>query len=413
LTWQPWFGAALAFSAALTAAGLLIEVLMQPPAAELGKLLAFMALSGTATMAAGWLAIRGLVRRASLTLRTASFVAAAIGGAAALINLLVVARLMFVSTSHDLPLLVATVAFSVVLTVYFNYRAAGSAVEGIELITAHIEDLASGGYEPRAYPQTTGEVGRLARHVNHLADELRAAEQARRALDQERRDLTAAISHDLRTPLSSVRAMVEAIDDGVVGEPAEVARYVRVIRREVDRLASLIDDLFELARLDAGAPVLQRSPVLLTDIASDVVDAFQVSARQRSVRLDLRVEREPCALLLDGARIERVLNNLVRNALDHTPPGGRIELAISERAEGATLRVSDTGAGIPEAHLAHVWDRFYRVDRSRSRDSSGGDGSGLGLAIVRSIVEAHDGTVAVESSFGRGSAFEILLPAHT
>jgi signal transduction histidine kinase len=127
--------------------------------------------------------------------------------------------------------------------------------------------------------------------------------------------------------------------------------------------------------------------------------------------LELHVETEPRELMLDGSRIERVLNNLVRNAIEHTPPGGTIAVSIGVDGDRASVRVFDTGDGIPEADIPHVWDRFYRVDKARTRDLGNGDGGGLGLAIVRSIVEAHEGTVAVRSARGRGAEFEILLPA--
>jgi signal transduction histidine kinase len=245
--------------------------------------------------------------------------------------------------------------------------------------------------------------------VEALALKLRRADEERAALERERRDLTVAISHDLRTPLASLRAMVEALADGVVQGEGESRRYFEAMRREVERLGALIDDLFELARIDAHALDLDMKPLPIEEIAADVVAGMDAHARSLSIDLALNVEPAIPKAVVDGRRIERAISNLVRNALQHTPRGGRVEVSLRQDADWIVVSVSDNGRGIEEQQLPRIWERFYRAEASRTRDGDG-DGAGLGLAIVRGFVEAHGGRVEAESGPRLGSTFTIRLP---
>ena len=337
---RPWLGALLVLTLAIGAGLLLAQLLMSPPAGDLRSLAAYLSLSGAATMGAGWLALRAADRAAALTIQTKAFISVAIGSGVALLNVLIVAQLMFVSTSHDLKLLLALLAFSAVVTVFFSLWAASSVAGRLAVVAGGIRSLAGGRYRARIDVAGGDEVAKLADDVNTLAERLQASEEQRHALEQERRELTAAISHDLRTPLASVRAMVEALDDRLVATPAEVERYYATIRREIDRLSRMIDDLFELAQMDAGALHLDRQPVALQEVAAEVIDAMRARAHQVGVLISLRTEGEPAELSLDGARIERAVANLVRNALEHTPAAGHVEVRIGARDGWLELSVS-------------------------------------------------------------------------
>ncbi len=410
---QAWLGPVLALTLAIGIGLLIAELLMTPPAGELRDLGAYLALSGAATLGAGWLALRLADHAIGLSIKAKAFLGTVIGGGVALLNVFIVAQLMFVSTAHDLKLLVALLVFSALVTLFFSMWVASTIVGRMAAATAGIRKLAAGELDSRIALPGGDEVAQLANDVDILAERLQAAERQRASLDRERKELTAAVSHDLRTPLASVRAMVEALADDVVKDPAEVKRYYDAMRHEIDRLSHMVDDLFELAQMDAGAPRLERRNVALHEIAAEVIEAMQAQARLNDVALTLGMEGDQPDVFVDGARVERVIANLIRNAMEHTPPGGRIDVRVVADDGWLRLHVSDTGEGIAEDDLPHIWNRFFRADKSRKRGPEAADGAGLGLAIVRAIVEAHGGLVDVTSAPGRGALFTLRFPLHS
>ena len=407
----PWLSAALGLSLAISCGLLLAQLLMSPPFSELWKLAMYFGLAGGATMTAGWLTLHNADRALGLSIQAKAFLGGIISSIVALLNVLIIAGLMFVSTGHDLKLLVSVILFSAVVTAFLSLWVARNVAGRLDVIAAAVKSLASGDLKARARVVGGDEVTRLAADVNALGDRLQQAEDQRRALEHERRELTTAISHDLRTPLASLRAMVESLADGVV-DGDESKRYYGTMRREIERLNRMIDDLFELARIDAGALPLHRELISVEEVAADVVDALQPQARLNSVAVGLRASGRVTANI-DGARMERAIANLVRNAIQHTPAGGRIDVAVERENGWVDVRVSDTGEGIDPADLPRIWDRFYRAEKSRRRGPGDAGGAGLGLAIVRGIVEAHGGTVAAESAPERGSTFTLRLPSST
>lgn len=404
----PWLAAVLGLTAAIAGGVLAAELLMGPPQDELVKLATYFGLAGGGTLAAAWLALRAFDRTMTLSIQAKAFVTGLLTAGIALLNVLIIAELMFVSTEHDLKLLIAAILFSALVAGTLSLGLAREVSRRLEGIARVVESLADGDYAVHTSVSGRDEVAELAADVNDLAERLREAEERREALDRERRELTAAISHDLRTPLASLRAMVEALEDGVVQGP-EIARYHVTMRREIDRLSRMIDDLFLLAQMDAGALRLKKESLSVEEILADVVDALQPQARQYDVNIELRTGG-PAQALVDGGRIERAVANLVRNAIEHTPTGGRVEVTLETVNGWVDLRVSDSGEGIDEADLPYIWQRFYRAERSRQRGPRNADGAGLGLAIVRGIVDAHGGTVSVECAAHGGSTFGIRLP---
>jgi signal transduction histidine kinase len=244
-------------------------------------------------------------------------------------------------------------------------------------------------------------VDQLERHSRELAEDRARADEAERT----RRELVTWISHDLRTPLAGMRAMTEALEDGVAPDPE---RYHRQLRTEVDRLTGMVDDLFELSRINAGALRLVREQISLTDVVGDVVAAAAPLAAARGVRL--AAEAEPGTgdtIDADERELRRAIANLIGNAIRHTPDDGTVHVTASVVDGTATVTVTDACGGIPDADLARVFEAGYRGDQART---PGEGGAGLGLAIVRGIVVAHDGEVRVANVSG-GCRFEVLIPA--
>jgi signal transduction histidine kinase len=247
------------------------------------------------------------------------------------------------------------------------------------------------------------ELAALSRELGETSEKLKASREREHALDQSRRQLVAWVSHDLRTPLAGLHAMAEALEDGIAAEPA---RYHRQIRAEVARLARMVDDLFELSRVQAGTLRFSPGQIALEDLINDAMDSTEALARARGIRLT-SVADAPLMVRADPREMSRVLTNLLVNAIRHTPEEGSVHVVAAPEAGGALLAVADGCGGIPEADLACVFDAAWRGTRDRGPDTD--SGAGLGLAIVRSIVEAHRGQVSVVNTT-EGCRFEVRLP---
>lgn len=229
----------------------------------------------------------------------------------------------------------------------------------------------------------------------------------RRRVDRIRRDFVANASHELRTPLTSIRGFVEALEDGGLEERETARRFLSRIRANADRMASLVDDLLELSRLESGARTAAIAPVDCGAVAADVVASFVKIAARKSISLTALPAGAP-RVLSDGDRLRRILEHLVDNAIKYTPDGGRVQVQAAADGEGAVVSVEDTGPGIGAEHLPRLFERFYRVDTARSRELGG---TGLGLSIVKHLAESMGATVKVTSTPGTGSRFEVRLPA--
>jgi signal transduction histidine kinase len=265
------------------------------------------------------------------------------------------------------------------------------------------------GDEPVQTPRRPlpAEFAALVGDLVTTAERLRAARQRERALEASRRELVGWVSHDLRTPLAGLRAMVEALEDGVVSEPDEVAAYHCRMREEIDRLTAMVDDLFELSRLHAGTSPLPVEPTALSELVSDAVASAAPVARARGVRLVGAVRGDGVRSLPAGS-LARVLANLISNAVRHTPGGGTVTVEGGVDDDGPWLAVQDECGGIPEADLPRVFDDGFRGTPARSPGE--GAGGGVGLSIARGLVEATGGTVEVANRDG-GCRFTLRLGA--
>ena len=227
-------------------------------------------------------------------------------------------------------------------------------------------------------------------------------------LDQSRREFVANVSHELRTPLTTIRSYAEALDDGALGEPQLADRFVGVIRNETERMIRLVTDLLHLSRLDSQQSTLRRTETGIAEMLDEVADRFSVQMRKKGIRAVVRVEPGVDCAVLDRDQIDQVLDNLMSNAIKYTLEGGRIELE-ARHADGGALAISvkDSGIGIPKRDLGRIFDRFYRVDKARSREMGG---TGLGLSIAREMIKAHGGTIMLESELNIGTTVTFILP---
>jgi two-component system OmpR family sensor kinase len=247
------------------------------------------------------------------------------------------------------------------------------------------------------------EVGRLGASLNEMLSQIEQAFAKQQASEQRLRQFLADASHELRTPLTSIRGYSELFRRGAANRPEDLVPAMRRIEDEATRMGVLVDDLLLLARLDQGRP-LDRFPVDLVAIAREVTADAAVVDAERSISFEAPA---PIVVLGDEQRLRQAVANLVGNALDHTPPGTPVEVRVRVDAGRAVLAVTDHGPGIPPEHLPRIFERFYRADPSRTRESGG---MGLGLAIVSSIAEAHGGSARVESEIGAGATFIVELP---
>jgi signal transduction histidine kinase len=269
-------------------------------------------------------------------------------------------------------------------------------VAPLRQLTAAAEAMAGGDLSQRVAVRTRDEAGELARAFNRMAGDLETAET-------QRRQMTADIAHELRNPLSVVRGNLEAMFDGVY--PVDV-EHLEPIYEETVLLQRLVEDLRLLTLADAGQLELVRSDVDVERLLAGVAEGAQAIAQDKGISLQVNPTQESLVIDGDAGRLRQVLGNLLSNALRYTPAGGDVTLSAQPAGGRVRFAVTDTGPGIPAEDLPHVFDRFYRGDAARDRASGG---SGLGLAIARALVEAHGGTIEVESAVDRGTTFSVEL----
>jgi len=373
---------------------------MKPPMSDLNAMALFLSITTAISGLAGYVANRlGWLERTP-SLRLSLIVGYALASVVTVLNVWVTARLMFTST-HDFQLATILLAFAAGIAVLLGYFLSGGLTRRIEQLQEAAHRLAGGDLSARVPLEGSDEVTTLSASFNEMAERLQAA-------DRQQRELVAWASHDLQTPLTAIRVQIEALADGMVEDPATIQRYLQTTQRQINDFSTLIDDLFQVAQFDAGGLVIRPSACSLSDLISDTLESFSALAGERGVTLSGSAAPGVDPARLDAPRIGRVFNNLIGNALRHTPAGGAVALTAHRQDGRILIDVTDSGEGISPADLPYVFERFYRGDKSRNR---GTGGSGLGLAIARGIVRAHGGEITVESRPGAGAAFHIWLPA--
>ncbi len=383
-------------------------LLMSPRSGELALMALFLGITALVSALAGYVAYRFGWINLSPTLRWTLLGGYALASVLTFFNVWFSAQLMFAS-AHDLLLAIVLLIFASGIAMILGYFFSSTVTERILSLKRAAEKLANGDLQTRVPVNGRDELGALSVTFNQMAEQLQDADRKQRDLETMRRDLVAWASHDLQTPLASMRAILEALADGVVDDPETVKRYLNTAQRDVMSLSALMDDLFQMSQLDAGGFPLNRMPSSLSDLVSDTLESFSELAYRESVKLEGQVELDVDPVFMDTQAIGRVLNNLISNALRHTSAGGEIKVHAWRSGKGVEVSVRDTGEGIQAQHIPHIFERFYRGDAARSRNRGTG-GAGLGLAIARGIVRAHGGDIRVESQLGKGTQFTFYLP---
>lgn len=397
---------------AITLTALELAAIMRPSTSDLMQMALFLVASGVISLALGqgalWLADARGVGSVRLRLLLPSVLATLVIA----FNVILVAWKMFIA-AEDAQIVLGFLAFGVALALVLSLGIASEMGRAIARVEMGARRIAEGDFGYRIGEATAGgteELARLARWFNQMAQSVQSAFAQRQAAEVERRQLVAAISHDLRTPLASVRAMIEAIDDGVVSDQETVRRYLHTMHAEVRRLSALVDDFFELSRVESGALILHPERLALDDLLSDAMEAARSQAERNEVRLVGHIAGALPVVEVDARQISRALSNLLQNALRYTTPDDVILLYSTTFADHTgrpwiRVTVADSGPGIPASSLPHVFERTFRGETSRARSHPHAEragsvdedgipgGAGLGLTITRGVIEAHGGTI--------------------
>lgn len=392
------------------AAIILSVVMLSPSGGEITGLIGYLLGGIAATILLTELLVRNDRLFGSLRLRPRLIVAVGFAMLLGLVNILALSAFMFVNTDHDLPMLLAIVVFSGGVSIYVAYRVAERVSGSVETLEKGVERVSGGEFSARVPELGKDEVADVSRSFNEMARKLDEAQSRQQKLEDERKQFTAAVSHDLRTPLASARVMLEAIRDGVTDGPEEEQDYIRRTLLEIGNLSELVDDLFELSLIDAGALKLDVRPTPLQELVLESVEGLSAAAKRKGLDLSVHVDDGVGTVVVDGLRVRRALMNLVQNAIRHTPADGTVTVSASDAGDEIKVEVRDSGEGIAEADLPHIWTRSYRADPSRTRDADGLQQTGLGLSITRAIIELHGGWVVASSTYGKGAEFTFALP---
>ena len=287
-----------------------------------------------------------------------------------------------------------------VLAVIFAAWMGNWIVRPLQKIEEASRNVSNGEYQHIPL-QGPDEVQALSGAYNEMIDQVRASQQSQR-------DFVANVSHELKTPLTSIQGFSQAMLDGTVDSGPALTKAAGIIKTEADRMYRLVVDLLDLARFDAGTVVLERAKLDLNKLLTHVVDQLIPQAVEARVKLSLEVDPLPTCVG-DEDRLAQVFTNLVDNAIKHTPENGFVKLIARRENGSARIEIIDSGKGIPDGQLSRIFERFYKVDGSRKKEAK--PGTGLGLAIAQQIVHAHEGTIIVRSTPGDGSVFEVTIPA--
>lgn len=384
-------------------------LVMNPPMDEIGLMAVYLSITAVVSILAGFIAYRmGWIER-SPTIAWTILGGYILSSVLTFLNVWLTAQLMF-ADQHDLLLATILLLFASGIAITFGFFFASTFAKRIGILERAAEHYADGDFGYQIQVNGSDEFARLAETFNEMATKLGRAESKKIELDRLRRDLVAWTSHDLQTPLASVQAIIEALADGVIEDPEMERRYLATAQKDIRSLSLLIDDLFQLAQIDAGGLQLDREWSSLSDLVSDTIETFRGLAEQRGIQISGIADKKVDPVYMDTLKVGRVLNNLLSNALRYAQEDGTVEVVVRQEVDLVRIEVIDNGIGIAASDIPYLFERFYRGEKSRSRSSGG---SGLGLAISKGIVEAHGGKIGLESQPGEFTKFWFELPLTT
>ena len=305
-------------------------------------------------------------------------------------------------------IIIEAMAIGLLIAILLGLLLAKTMVTPIQSLTKAAEKVASGDFSESVENDARDEIGVLSRTFNDMAGQLERNIEDLQNAEQMRKEFVANVSHELRTPVTSIRSYAETLcDAGSTMDAATEQRFLEVIVRESDRMTKIVQDLLTLSRFDAGSIAFDFQKFSFEKSVQDVYNAQLLEAQKHGHNFGLQFESELPEIVGDRARIEQVLINMLSNAIKYTPDGGRIRMTAGTKGDKVWCTVRDNGIGIPKQDIDRVFERFYRVDKARSRESGG---TGLGLSIAYEIVQRHDGEMTLHSQKGKGTAITVTLP---
>ncbi len=399
------FRAPAAFVAGGVAASAAIAAVLDITVGDLLVVLALTAAGALIVILLG-AGVRAFVGRRNSTIGAQSAMGAVLTAAATVAAFGMVSATML-DTEHDLAVILAVLPLAASAGIAYGIATGRRVTADLLAVAAAVRSLKPGEEPALDFPVTTSEVATVADALRVATTRLAEAAERQQMLEASRRDLIAWASHDLRTPLASLRALAEALADDVAPDEAARRRYLAGLTIHVDRLTALVDDLFELAQIDAGGIVLQLDALHVPTLVNEVVGSFESGAQVAGVSLKSVPAGNVSPVPAGRDQVGRVLANLLHNAIRHTRPGGNVRVEVVEQPGGVLVAVEDGCGGIPPADLPRVFDRFWRGDPARTPD-----GAGLGLAIAQGLIEAHGGTIGVTNTTV-GCRIQFVLPRPT
>ena len=310
-------------------------------------------------------------------------------------------------TAEIIAIILRTVAIGFAISIGISIFISQTLLSPIKGMTTAAEAMADGDFSQKINVESEDEIGILATTFNDMAMKIETMLEELKKAEKLRREFVANVSHELRTPLTSIRTYAETISDTEHLSQEKKEEFLGVILNESDRMAEIVRDLLELSRFDSGTTVLSVARFSVEQSLRNVHAAIALEAKKREQELNLELEWKLPSILGDRSRIEQVFMNIMSNAMKYTPDGGKIDIYSGSTAREVWIKITDTGIGIPEEDLGRVFDRFYRVDKARARESGG---TGLGLSIAKETVIRHGGDISIESKQGVGTTVTITLP---